>query len=94
MLIFTVIHIIAPKNSPPPVNASFARMAAKSPPSLHKPQSQMEDEANHKQGEKEESSIESPPSVNDQDTFPSLEFSTAGFSSINSNQPSSDPMGK
>ncbi|SAL98278.1 hypothetical protein [Absidia glauca] len=72
----------APKIPPPPPNASFAKIAAKSPPPEPEPPAPVPEE---KPAQQEEKPTE-PPSIHDKETFPSLESSTGG-SSTTQDQP-------
>ncbi|KAI8344165.1 hypothetical protein BC941DRAFT_407916 [Chlamydoabsidia padenii] len=64
----------APKIPPPPPNASFAKMAAKSPPP--EPEPPVQEEAPLEQEQEQEQEPTGPPSIHDKEIFPSLTSST------------------
>lgn len=81
---------LAPKIPPVPANASFAKMAAKSPPPEPAPQAQEELPLE----EKEATEPSKPLSIYDEDKFPSLESSSQDLKSsiASTNTSSSSPL--
>lgn len=70
----SLFHSLAPKIPPPPPDASFAKMAAKSPPPEPEPPVPVPEESPVQQEEKPTE----PPSIHDKETFPALESSLRG----------------